>query len=80
MNITTFESLLICEAKLCSCNNKKKVVYGFSEPVHGICIDKNQLILSQIQACNNLKNITTDNLEISTIERELKDLNAILID
>lgn len=77
MNITISESLMICEAKLCGCNNKKKVVYGFSEPVHGLCIDKNQLILSQIQACGNLIPSITDETELDTVKKELEELNAI---
>lgn len=77
MNITISEPLLICEAKLCGCNNKKKVVYKFSEPVHGLCIDKNQLILSQIQACKNLIPITIDQMELKMVKKEIEELNAI---
>lgn len=77
MNITISESIMICEAKLCGCNNKKKVVYRFSEPVHGLCIDKNQLILSQIQACGNLITSITDETELDTVKKELEELNAI---
>ena len=77
MNITISESLMICEAKLCGCNNKKKVVYVFSEPVHGLCIDKNQLISSQIQACRNLIPNITDETELKTVQKELEELNTI---
>jgi hypothetical protein len=77
MNITISESLMIYEAKLCGCNNKKKVVYGFSEPVHSLCIDKNQLILSQMQACRNLMPSITDETELNTVKKELNELNTI---
>jgi len=77
MNIIISESLMICEAKLCGCNNKKKVVYRFSEPVHGLCIDKNQLVLSQIQACRNLMPSITVETELKTVKEELEELNAI---
>jgi hypothetical protein len=76
MNISMSEPQLICEAKICGYNNNK-IVYSFTEPVHNLCIDKKQLILLQIQACRNLQKYTTDKLELSMIEKELDDLNAV---
>ena len=77
MNISISEPQLICEAKLCGCNNKKKVVYGFSEPVHGLCVDKEQLILSQIQACKSLLYSTTNKTELLMVENEIEELMTV---
>ncbi|MDN5845439.1 MAG: hypothetical protein L0H53_04100 [Candidatus Nitrosocosmicus sp.] len=77
MNISVSESQLICEAKICGCLDNKRVVYGFFEPVHSLCIDKKQLILSQIQACRNLLKYTTDKLELRMVEKEIDELNAL---
>ncbi|VFJ14815.1 hypothetical protein [Candidatus Nitrosocosmicus franklandus] len=76
MNISTSEPQLICEAKICGCGNNK-IVYGFAEPVHSLCIDKKQLILLQIRACKNLLKHTIDNLELGLIEKEMDELNAL---
>jgi hypothetical protein len=76
MNISISEPQLICEAKICGCNSNK-IVYGFTEPVHNLCIDKKQLILLQVQACMNLQKHTTDKVELCMIEKELDELNAI---
>jgi hypothetical protein len=76
MNISIIESQLICEAKICGCNNNKRVVYSFSEPVHGLCIDRKQLILSQIQACRNLLKYTTDKSELLLVEKEIYELTT----
>ncbi|WP_148685781.1 hypothetical protein [Candidatus Nitrosocosmicus hydrocola] len=76
MNISISEPQLICEAKVCGCNNNK-IVYGFAEPVHSLYIDKKQLILLQIQACRNLLKHTLDILELDMIKNELDELNAL---
>ncbi len=77
MSISISESQIICEAKICGCTNNKKVVYGFSEPVHSLCIDKKQVILSQIKACLNLLNYTTDKHELDMVEKEMDELNVL---
>lgn len=77
MNISVPESQLICEAKICGCISNKKIVYNFTEPVHSLCIDKKQFILSQIQACRNLLKYTTDRLELRMVKKEIDELNAL---
>ena len=77
MNISIFESQSICEAKICGCVNKRRIVYSFNEPAHSMCIDRKQLILSQIQACKILLKHTVDKLELCMIEKEIDELNAV---
>jgi len=76
MNISISEPQLICEAKICGCSDHK-IVYGFTEPVHSLCIDKKQLILLQIHACRNLLKHTLDILELDMIKKEINELNAL---
>jgi hypothetical protein len=76
MNISVTDSQLICEAKICRCIDNKKIVYGFSEPVHGLCIDRKQLVISQIQACRNLLSYTTDKSEFLMIQKEIDELKT----
>jgi hypothetical protein len=77
MNISVIDSQLICEAKICGCSNNKKVVYSFSEPVHGLCMDRKQLILSQIQACRNLLKYTKEKPELFMVWKEIDELSAL---
>jgi hypothetical protein len=69
--------MLVCEAKICGCSNNKKIVYGFTEPVHSLCFDKKQLVLSQIQACKNLLKQNIDTLELHLVEMEIEELSAL---
>ena len=71
-----YESQLICEAKICGCISNKRIVYSLTEPIHSICLDRNQLINSQIQACKNLLKCTTDKHEVHMVEKEIDELNA----
>jgi hypothetical protein len=77
INIYLYEPMPVCEAKICGCSNNKKIVYGFTEPVHSLCFDKNQLVLSQIQACKNLLKQTIDTLELHLVEMEIEELSAL---
>ncbi|HKO64704.1 MAG TPA: hypothetical protein VJU13_05840 [Candidatus Nitrosocosmicus sp.] len=77
MNITMIDSQLLCEAKICGCSSNKRVVYSFSEPVHGLCIDRKQLIFTQIQACRNLLRYTTEESELFMVEKEIDELTAL---
>ncbi|HEX5186743.1 MAG TPA: hypothetical protein VFV86_07615 [Nitrososphaeraceae archaeon] len=77
MNISITDYQLICEAKICGCVGNKRVVYVFSEPVHSLCIDRKQLLLSQIQACRNLLKYTTDKIEMLIVEKEIDLLSTL---
>lgn len=76
MNVSVTDSQLICEARICGCIDNKRMVYRFSEPVHSLCIDKKQLILSQIQACSYLLGHIKDKLELLLVEKEMDELST----
>ena len=78
LNIVESEIPFIVEAKTCGCNNKKTISYHFIEPSHSLCLDKRELVLAQIQACERLLKYSRDELELKTIEKEITDLKLAL--
>ena len=75
MNIV--ETSLIIEAKTMG-NNLKNVTYHFNESPHSLCLDKGEIMLAQIQACERLLKYTSDNKELSIIKREISELKLAL--
>jgi hypothetical protein len=45
-------------------------LYSFTEPINSICIDRKQMMLSQIQVRRNLLKCTTDKLELNMAKKE----------
>ncbi len=78
MNIVKSDTQNIIEAKTSGCNKKKSITYYFVESAHSLCLDKSEIILAQIQACERLLNYTKDNNEIISIEKEILGLNFAL--
>ena len=72
MNITYSPLNLV--AKTCGCKENNRVSYLFLEEPHGLCIDKKDLLEAQIQACETLLKYTKDDLERSTVQREIDEL------
>ena len=66
------------EAKTCGCKNKKSISYHFIESSHRLCLDKRELVLAQIQACERLLKYSRDELELTTIKEEITDLKLAL--
>jgi hypothetical protein len=51
MNLVGIESPFIMEAKTCGCkNNGRNISYHFIESSPSLCIDKKEIIVTQIQA------------------------------
>jgi hypothetical protein len=78
MNIVETETPLIVEAKTCGFNNKKSISYHFIESSHSLCLDKGELVLAQIQACERLLKYAKDGSELSAIEKEIAELKLAL--
>ena len=75
MNITSTDLGII--AKTCSCNeNEKKVAYSFVDNSHVLCIDKKDIILSQLEACELLLNYATGKSDEHTIKKEIAELRT----
>ena len=50
----------------------------FVDTHHGLCKDRKDIILSEIQACESLMNNTSDEVDKNVIETELSELKMTL--
>ena len=79
MNIIENEIPYLVEAKTCGCKERgKSVSYHFIESSHSLCLDKGELILSQIQACERLLKYSKDDDETVVLKDEITRLKLAL--
>lgn len=79
MNITESEEPYEITAKTCGCKKKRrKVTYSFVESHHDLSKDKKDILMSEIGACERLRNYTRDELDARIIETEISELKLIL--
>ena len=75
MNIAHTEEDYEMVAKTCGCKNtKRKVTYSFVDSYHSLCMDKKEIILSEIQACEILLDYPRDENDTITVENEIAEL------
>jgi hypothetical protein len=78
MNILEIESPFKIEAKTSKFNDETNVIYSIAESYHNCCIDKKEIIIEQIKACENLLRYTNNKIDILTLEREISELKSAL--
>jgi hypothetical protein len=79
MNIANTEEPLKVVAKTCSCKQKeRKVTYSFIDDTHGLCIDKKDIILAELEACGRLLKYTSDKADEQIIKTEITELKMAL--
>jgi hypothetical protein len=90
MNIAETEAPLKVIAKTCKCkerehsnndNNKKRnVMYSFVDSFHSLCLDKKDIILSELEACERLLKYSNiaDKIDEETIKIEITELKMAL--
>ncbi len=81
MNIAQSEAPFEISAKSCSCHEsekKGKITYLFLDNHHSLCLDKKEVLLGEINACERLLENAFDETEKEIIERELADLRFML--
>ena len=80
MNITESEQQSNIIAKTCGCkdNGTKKITYSFIDSYHNLCIDKRDIISSELEACESLLNRITDESDRQAIESEIIELKTVL--
>ena len=79
MNIIENEIPYLVEAKTCGCKERgKSVSYHFLESSHSLCLEKGELMLAQIQACERLLKYAKDDEEISVLNEEITKLRLAL--
>jgi hypothetical protein len=78
MNIVEMESPFVIEAKTTGINSNRNVTYFPVDSYHNVFIDKRDLILAQIHACERLLKYTTDRIDQIILEKEIGDLTLML--
>jgi len=75
MNISGIETPLIVDAKICGCS-KRNIAYSLFESPHSLCIDKREILLAQLQACERLLKHANDTTELSIIKNGISALKS----
>lgn len=66
-------------AKLCGCKDSRIIAYSLLNETHGLCLDKKDLIIGQLEACDKLLRYTSDeNVNRIALEREVRELKMAL--
>ncbi|MGD9673296.1 MAG: hypothetical protein AB7U98_07445 [Candidatus Nitrosocosmicus sp.] len=79
MNIIESEIPFLVEARTCGCKEKgKSVSYHFIESSHSLCLEKGELLLAQIQACERLLKYAKEEEEINMLKEEISKLRLAL--
>ena len=79
MNIIENEIPYLVEARTCGCNERgKSVSYHFIESSHSLCVDKVELMLGHIQACERLLKLAKEDGEIILLRDEISNLKLAL--
>ncbi|HET6589817.1 MAG TPA: hypothetical protein VFG45_06615 [Candidatus Nitrosocosmicus sp.] len=79
MNLIESESPYLVEARTCGCKERgRSVSYHFIESTHGLCLEKGELILAEIQACERLLKYSKDEEEVQLLKDEIIKLRMAL--
>lgn len=78
MNILEVEFPLKIEAKTTRYNDQTNVIYSIAELQHNFCIDKKEIIIEQIKACENLSRYNINKSDSLALEREISELKIAL--
>ena len=79
MNIVYTETPLSIMAKTCGYSERnRRVTYAFLDSYHSLCLDKKDIIYSEIQACQRLLKYTNDKADKKVIEKEITGLKMAL--
>jgi hypothetical protein len=78
MNIDYPQSTNVVTAKMCGCSERQRVIYAFSEEFHSLCMDKNDIVQAEIEACEKLLKYTRTESERVVVEKEIDELKTAL--
>ena len=82
MNIAYSEAPFDLFAKTCTClersKKNKKITYILIDSYYSLCLDKKDILLGEIQACERLLKETVSENEKKIIEKEIAELKFIL--
>ena len=77
MNITDLESSIQIDAKICGSVERRKIAYSIMDFHHSLYINKKDIILAQISACELLYKYTTDIFDKNVLKKEISDLKLM---
>lgn len=75
MNVTDLDPTIQIDAKLCGSFQRRKIAYSIMDFYHSLYINKKNIILGQIHACELLYKYTIDNIDKNVLKKEILDLN-----
>ena len=79
MNIADSEVEEIIIARTCGCNGlQRKVMYNFADPYHALSLDKKEIILAQLHACETLLKYAIDERDKIAVEKEITELRMAI--
>ena len=78
MNVAEKENQFEMEAKTFNHKKKRNIIYTFVDSYHSPCLDKKEIILAQIQACERLLKYVTDENDMSILGEEVAELRLAL--
>jgi hypothetical protein len=78
MNILEIEFPFKIEAKTSKLNDKINVIYSIAETYHNCYIEKKELIIEQIKACEDLLKYTNNTSDSLALEKEISQLKLAL--
>jgi len=70
MNVTDLETLIQIDAKICGSERSRKIAYSIMDFHLSLYINKKDIILAQIQACELLFKCTTDECDTNVLTRK----------
>ena len=72
MNISSIEIQNPVEVKFCGSKGRRKITYRLFDSYHSLSLDKKDLLLSALNACEKLRNYAEDEIDNKTEIAELK--------
>ena len=78
MNLLDSESVVQIDAKLCGTVHKRKIAYSTVDLDHAFYINKKDILLAQIHACELLYKYIADIFDINVLKKEISDLKLML--
>ena len=77
MNLTDLDSTIEIDAKLCGSSHSRRIAYSVMDFHHSLYINKKDIILGQIRACELLYKYAIDSLR-NVLRKEILDLKLML--
>ena len=78
MNLSVESDSLVFTAKVCSNLFRRKIVYALSDNSDFLFLEKKDIILNQIQACEKLLKYAFDETDNIAIQNEIDELKSTL--